>query len=204
MNYERLPSAAAPLVRLIEELGKLPGIGAKSAQRLAYHLIKSPIEDSNSLASAIMAIKDKIVLCEICQNITELNPCSICESSQRDNNKICVVEEPLDVISIEKTGAYKGLYHVLHGAISPASGIGPTDIKIQELMSRIENKNISEVILATNPSLEGENTAMYLQRIVSPLVAKITRLARGLPVGGNLEYADEITISRALEGRQEV
>ena len=175
MNYERLPSAAAPLVRLIEELGKLPGIGAKSAQRLAYHLIKSPIEDSNSLASAIMAIKDKIVLCEICQNITELNPCSICESSQRDNNKICVVEEPLDVISIEKTGAYKGLYHVLHGAISPASGIGPTDIKIQELMSRIENKNISEVILATNPSLEGENTAMYLQRIVSPLVAKITR-----------------------------
>tara|TARA_Y100000590_G_scaffold54886_3_gene57391 strand:+ start:688 stop:1302 length:615 start_codon:yes stop_codon:yes gene_type:complete len=204
MNYERLPSAAAPLVRLIEELGKLPGIGAKSAQRLAYHLIKSPIEDSNSLASAIMAIKDKIVLCEICQNITEMNPCSICESSQRDNNKICVVEEPLDVISIEKTGAYKGLYHVLHGAISPASGIGPTDIKIQELMSRIENKNISEVILATNPSLEGENTAMYLQRIVSPLVAKITRLARGLPVGGNLEYADEITISRALEGRQEV
>ena len=204
MNYERLPSAAAPLVRLIEELGKLPGIGAKSAQRLAYHLIKSPIEDSNSLASAIMAIKDKIVLCEICQNITELNPCSICESSQRDNNKICVVEEPLDDISIEKTGAYKGLYHVLHGAISPASGIGPTDIKIQELMSRIENKNISEVILATNPSLEGENTAMYLQRIVSPLVAKITRLARGLPVGGNLEYADEITISRALEGRQEV
>ena len=204
MNYERLPSAAAPLVRLIEELGKLPGIGAKSAQRLAYHLIKSPIEDSNSLASAIIAIKDKIVLCEICQNITELNPCSICESSQRDNNKICVVEEPLDVISIEKTGAYKGLYHVLHGAISPASGIGPTDIKIQELMSRIENKNISEVILATNPSLEGENTAMYLQRIVSPLVAKITRLARGLPVGGNLEYADEITISRALEGRQEV
>ena len=204
MNYERLPSAAAPLVRLIEELGKLPGIGAKSAQRLAYHLIKSPIEDSNSLASAIMAIKDKIVLCEICQNITELNPCSICESSQRDNNKICVVEEPLDVISIEKTGAYKGLYHVLHGAISPASGIGPTDIKIQELMSRIENKNISEVILATNPSLEGGNTAMYLQRIVSPLVAKITRLARGLPVGGNLEYADEITISRALEGRQEV
>ena len=204
MTYERLPSAAAPLVRLIEELTKLPGIGAKSAQRLAYHLIKSPIEDSNSLASAIMAIKDKIVLCEICQNITELNPCSICESSQRDNNKICVVEEPLDVISIEKTGAYKGLYHVLHGAISPASGIGPTDIKIQELMSRIENKNISEVILATNPSLEGENTAMYLQRIVSPLVAKITRLARGLPVGGNLEYADEITISRALEGRQEV
>lgn len=204
MTYERLPSAAAPLVRLIEELTKLPGIGAKSAQRLAYYLIKAPIEESNSLATAIIAIKERIVLCSTCQNITELSPCSICESSERDTGKICIVEEPLDVISIEKTGAYKGLYHVLHGAISPASGIGPTDIKIQELMSRIESTNISEVILATNPSLEGENTAMYLQRIVSPLVAKITRLARGLPVGGNLEYADEITISRALEGRQEV
>ena len=204
MTYERLPSVAAPLAKLIDALNRLPGVGAKSAQRLAYYLIRTPEEEAKELAAAIVAIKEKIVLCKICQNITESNPCYLCSLPDREVNKICIVEEPLDVISLEKTRSYKGLYHVLHGVISPANGIGPDQLKLENLIDRIKDQSIVEVILATNPSLEGENTAMYLQRIISPFVNKITRLARGLPVGGNLEYADEVTLSRAIEGRQEV
>jgi recombination protein RecR len=204
MTYERLPSVAAPLVKLIDALNRLPGVGAKSAQRLAYYLIRTSEDEAKGLAAAIIAIKENIVLCKICRNITESNPCYLCSLPDREVDKICVVEEPLDVISLERTRSYRGLYHVLHGVISPATGIGPEQLKVEDLIERIKGKSIVEVILATNPSLEGENTAMYLHRIMSPFVSKITRLARGLPVGGNLEYADEVTLSRALEGRQEV
>ncbi|MBI2856487.1 MAG: recombination protein RecR [Chloroflexi bacterium] len=205
MTYDFLPSSvAAPLARLIQEFHKLPGIGPKSAQRLAYYLIRMPTEEAQSLAEAVLAVKERIVLCNQCQNITETNPCYLCSHEERDRSRICVVEEPLDVLSLERTRAYKGLYHVLHGVISPASGVGPEHLKIQELVARLKDGHVVEVILATNPSLEGENTAMRLHRILAPLVPRITRLARGLPVGSDLEYADEVTLSRALEGRQEM
>ena len=204
MTYDFLPSVAAPLARLIEEFHKLPGIGPKSAQRLAYYLIRMPTEEAQSLAEAVLAVKERIILCDLCQNITETNPCYLCSHEGRDRARICVVEEPLDVLSLERTRAYKGLYHVLHGVISPASGVGPEHLKIQELMARVKDGLIEEVILATNPNLEGENTAMYLHRVLAHVVPRVTRLARGLPVGSDLEYADEVTLSRALEGRQEV
>ena len=204
MTYDYLPQVAAPLARLIEEFHKLPGIGPKSAQRLAYYLIRMPAEEAQSLAEAVLAVKERVVFCPICQNITESTPCYICSSESRDNTRMCVVEEPLDVLSLERTRAYKGLYHVLHGVISPASGIGPEDLKIREMLERLKGNQIEEVILATNPSLEGESTAMYIHRLLSPLVPRVTRLARGLPVGGDLEYADEVTLSRALEGRQDM
>jgi recombination protein RecR len=195
---------AEPVSRLIEEFNKLPGIGPKSAARLAYHLLRMPEDEARSLAEAIIAIKERIVLCSICQNITDSDPCAICRSEQRDRSKVCVVEEPLDILALERTGQYQGLYHVLHGVISPMEGIGPDDLKIRELLERLKSGKVEEVILATNPNLEGEATAMYLQRLLSPLGIRITSLARGLPVGGDLEYADEVTLSRALEGRREV
>ena len=196
--------AAEPVSRLIEELGKLPGIGPKSAARLTYHLLRIPEAEARALAEAIIAVKEKTVLCSSCQNITDSNPCAICDSKERDHSIICVVKEPLDIMALERTGQYKGLYHVLHGVLSPMDGIGPDDLKIKELLQRLKTNPVKEVILATNPNLEGEATAMYLQRLLSPFGVRLTRLARGLPVGGDLEYADEVTLTHALEGRQEM
>ena len=204
MNYEFLPSVAAPLSKLIQEFNRLPGIGPKSAQRLAYYLIRMPEEEAKSLAESILAVKDKVIYCGICQNITESSPCYLCSHESRDKSRICVVEEPLDVLSLERTQVYKGTYHVIHGVISPASGIGPDDLKIRELLNRLKDDSVDEIILATNPSLEGESTAMYIHKLLSPIVKKVTRLARGLPVGGDLEYADELTLSRALDDRKEI
>lgn len=196
--------AAEPVSRLIEELGKLPGIGPKSAARLTYYLLRIPEAEARALAEAIIAVKEKTVLCSSCENITDSNPCNICSSKERDHSIICVVKEPLDILALERTGQYKGLYHVLHGVLSPMDGIGPDDLKIKELLQRLKTGSVKEVILATNPNLEGEATAMYLQRLLSPFGIRLTRLARGLPVGGDLEYADEITLTHALEGRQEI
>jgi recombination protein RecR len=204
MNYEFLPSVAAPLSKLIQEFNRLPGIGPKSAQRLAYYLIRMPEEEAKSLAESILAVKDRVIYCGICQNITESSPCYLCSHESRDKSRICVVEEPLDVLSLERTQVYKGTYHVIHGVISPASGIGPDDLKIRELLNRLKDDSVDEIILATNPSLEGESTAMYIHKLLSPIVKKVTRLARGLPVGGDLEYADELTLSRALDDRKEI
>ena len=195
---------ATPMAQLIEELNKLPGIGPKSAQRLAFHLLRAPEAEAKALSEAILAVKDRIVLCSICQNISETDPCPLCQGNQRDSTTICIVEEPLDILALERTHGYSGLYHVLHGAISPMDGIGPDDLKMKELLSRLQDSSVEEVILATNPNLEGEATAMYLQRVIEPLGIKITRLARGLPFGSDLEYADEVTLTRALEGRQQV
>jgi len=195
---------AEPVSRLIEELGKLPGIGPKSAARLAYYLLRMPEAEARALAEAIIAVKDKTVLCSSCQNITDSDPCAICTSEERDHSIICVVKEPLDILALERTGRYKGIYHVLHGVLSPMDGIGPEDLKIKELLERIKTGSVKEVILATNPNLEGEATAMYIQKLLSPLEVWLTRLARGLPVGGDLEYADEVTLTHALESRQEM
>ena len=196
--------AAEPVTRLIEELGKLPGIGPKSAARLTYYLLRIPEAEARALAEAIIAVKEKTVICSSCQNITDSNPCAVCASKERDHSIICVVKEPLDILALERTGQYKGLYHVLHGVLSPMDGIGPDDLKIKELLQRLKTSSVKEVILATNPNLEGEATAMYLQRLLSPFRIRLTRLARGLPVGGDLEYADEVTLTHALEGRQEM
>ncbi len=189
---------------LIDELNKLPGIGPKSAQRLAYHLLRASKEDAKSLADAIIMVKEKVIFCSNCFNITETDPCAICTSPNRDQKKICVVEEPLDILALERTGEYKGLYHVLHGALSPMEGIGPDELRIAQLLDRLRSNTIEELILATNPNLEGEATAMYLHRLIAPLGIRVTRLAHGLPVGGDLEYADAITLTRALKGRHEV
>ena len=202
MTFEGV-SAAAPVARLVEEFHKLPGIGPKTAQRLTYFLVRMPEEEARSLADAILGVKDRIVLCGRCYNITESDPCAICSDPGRDQTRICVVEEALEVLALERTQSYKGLYHVLHGVISPMNGIGPDDLKIQPLLSRIRNGDIKEVILATNPNLEGEATSLYIHRLISPLGVRATRPARGLPVGGDLEYADDATLSRAIEGRQE-
>jgi len=198
------PLPAQPVSRLIDEFHKLPGIGPKTAQRLTYFLIRMPEEEARSLAEAILAVKEKIVLCSTCQNITDADPCLVCRGEGRDQTMICVVEEPLDILPLERTREYTGLYHVLHGVISPMEGIGPDDLKIKELLARLQGSGVEEVILATNPNLEGEATAMYLQRLIAPLGIKVTRLARGLPFGADLEYADEVTLTRALENRQEV
>ena len=195
--------AAAPVARLVDEFHKLPGIGPKSAQRLTYYLIRMPADDARALAEAILAVKDRIVLCSECFNITETDPCSICDDPNRDRSRICVVEEALDVMALERTGMYTGLYHVLHGVISPMSGIGPDDLKIQPLLGRLRRDGVQEVVLATNPNVEGEATAMYIHRLISPAGVRLTRPARGLPVGGDLEYADAVTLGRAIEGRQE-
>ena len=203
MNIDFVPTAQ-PVSRLIEEFHKLPGIGPKTAQRLTYFLIRMPPEEARALAEAILAVKEKIVLCATCQNITDTDPCIICRGEGRDRTKICVVAEPLDILPLERTREYKGLYHVLHGVISPIDGIGPDDLKIRELLGRLQDGAVAEVILATNPNLEGEATAMYLQRLISPLGIRVTRLARGLPFGADLEYADEVTLTRALQNRQEL
>ena len=195
--------AAAPVAQLIQEFNKLPGIGSKSAQRLTYYLVRMPEEEAKALAEALLAVKDKIIFCSLCQNLTEQDPCPICKSPTRDQTTLCVLEEPLDVLALERTHCYNGLYHVLHGAISPLNGIGVEELKIRELLERLKNGAIEEVVLATNPNLEGEATAMYIQKLVSPLIGKVTRLARGLPVGGDLEYADQVTLTRAFQGRQE-
>jgi recombination protein RecR len=201
---EPVISAAAPVARLIEEFHKLPGIGPKSAQRLTYYLLRVPADEARALAQAILEVKEKTVLCSVCQNIADSDPCAICSNAERDHSAICVVEEPLDILALERAGAYRGLYHVLHGVISPMDGVGPEDLKVQELLSRLRSGDVREVIMATNPNLEGEATAMYIARLISPLGVKVTRLARGLPVGADLEYADNVTLARALEGRQEV
>ena len=203
MNSDFVPTAQ-PVARLIEEFHKLPGIGPKTAQRLTYFLIRMPHEEARSLAEAILAVKDKIVICSACQNITDTDPCVFCCREERDRTKICVVAEPLDILPLERTREYQGLYHVLHGVISPMDGIGPDNLKIRELLLRLQDGVVTEVILATNPNLEGEATSMYLQRLISPLNIKVTRLARGLPFGADLEYADEVTLTRALENRQEI
>ena len=190
--------------RLIQELNKLPGIGPKSAQRLAFYLMRAPQEQSIQLAEAILSIKQKIKLCSTCFNVTDADPCIICRNDQRNRSQVCVVEQPQDILAIEHTGVYKGLYHVLHGAISPTEGIGANDVRIKELAIRLQDGVIREVILATNTNLEGEQTAMYLNQLLSPLGLNITRLARGLPFGTELEYADDATLTRALEGRQQL
>lgn len=192
----------APVARLVDELHKLPGIGPKTAQRLTYYLIRMPDEEARSLAEAILAVKERITLCSQCFNITERDPCAICDDPMRDRSRICVVEEALDVRALERTGSYTGLYHVLHGVLSPINGVGPDDLKIQPLLRRIRADSVQEIVLATNPNVEGEATAMYLHQLLAPLNVKITRPARGLPAGGDLEYADEVTLSRAIEGRQ--
>jgi recombination protein RecR len=190
--------------RLIQELNKLPGIGPKSAQRLAYYLMRAPQEQAIQLADAILSIKQKIRLCSICFNVTDAEPCFICRNEQRNRSQVCVVEQPQDILAIEHTGVYKGLYHVLHGAISPTEGIGSNDVRIKELALRLQDGVVKELILATNTNLEGEQTAMYLNQLLSPLGINITRLARGLPFGTELEYADDTTLTRALEGRQQL
>jgi recombination protein RecR len=193
-----------PIARLIGELSKLPGIGNKTAQRLAFYIINMPDEQVGQLASAIAEVKNKIRYCSVCQNITDVNPCRICSNPQRDPSLICVVEDPRDVIAMEKTRDFRGLYHVLHGVISPMNGIGPDDIKIKELIARVSDDTVKEVILATNPDVEGEATAVYISKLLKPMGIKVTRIAHGLPVGGDLEYADEVTLSKALEGRREM
>jgi len=202
LNQGLIPTAEA-VYRLIQELNKLPGIGPKSAQRLTYYLLRAPEEQAKLLAEAILSVKQKITLCSICFNVTESDPCLICRSDHRDCSKICIVEQPQDILALEHTKIYNGLYHVLHGAISPTEGVGAGDIKINELMERLQDGSVNEVILATNPNLEGEQTAMYLNKLISPLGIRVTRLARGLPFGTELEYADDVTLTRALEGRQE-
>jgi recombination protein RecR len=209
------------VARLIEQLHKLPGIGPKSAQRLAYYLIRMPAEEAAALADAIGSVKERTTYCSRCQNITESDPCLICANLSRDQTHVCVVQEPLDVLALERTGVFRGLYHVLHGVIDPMSNVGPEDLRVRELLQRINAAGpngpggpsgsggpngpggIEEIILATNPTVEGEATAMYIRQLVSPLGVKVTRLARGLPVGADLEYADDLTLARAFEGRQD-
>jgi recombination protein RecR len=189
---------------LIDEFNKLPGIGPKSAQRLTYHMLRISPEDALALAQAIIELKDKTVLCSICQNVTESDPCGICRDDSRDRTLICVVEEPLDILAVERTRGFSGLYHVLHGVISPMDGVGPDDLKVKELLERTRGGSVREIIMATNPNLEGEATSMYISRLLTPLGLRVTRLARGLPMGSDLEYADDVTLSRALENRQDV
>ena len=194
----------APVARLIEEFSKLPGIGTKTAQRLTYYVLRGSTDDARALAAALVAIKEDVAYCSVCCNITEagVDPCDICADPRREANRICVVEEPLDVLAIERTGEFGGRYHVLHGAISPIDGIGPERLRVRELIGRVESGDVAEVILATNPNLEGEATAMYLADMLAPHVAEVTRIARGLPVGGDLEYADDVTLIRSLQGRR--
>jgi recombination protein RecR len=201
---ERPSATAAPVARLIEAFHKLPGIGPKSAQRLTYYLLRVPEGEARALARAIVELKEKTTLCSVCQNVTENDPCGICTDPQRDRTTICVVEEPLDILALERSRGYRGLYHVLHGVISPMEGVGPDDLKLGQLVARLRNGDGREVIMATNPNLEGEATAMYVSRLLASSGARVTRLARGLPAGADLEYADDVTLARALEHRQDV
>jgi recombination protein RecR len=193
-----------PVARLIEEFNKLPGIGPKTASRLTFHLLRAGEDQAHALAEAIVEMKDKTIYCSRCFNIATDDPCAICSNSNRETGLVCAVEEPLDVLAIERTGEYRGLYHVLHGAISPVEGINPEDLRIRELVARVKSEPIEEVIIATNSTLEGDATQAYIAREIVPLGVKVTRLARGLPVGSDLEYADEITLGRALENRREI
>ena len=204
MTLEHLPSAAPSLARLIQELNKLPGIGPKSAQRLAYYIIRQPAAEAAALAAAINAVKESIIFCRQCQNLTDATPCSVCANPQRNREQICIVEDPLDVLALERTHCYRGLYHVLHGALSPLNGVGPDQLKLKELLPRLADGEVKEIIIATNPTQEGEATAMYISRQLAGGQVKVTHLARGLPVGGSLEYSDEVTLSRAFQGRQEL
>ena len=204
MTPDNLPSAFPSLSRLVQELNRLPGIGPKSAQRLAYHIIRLPDEEAYALAEAVTAVKRNTVYCSECQNLAESTLCQICGDHRRVRSVICVVEEPLDVLALERTRSYRGLYHVLHGVISPINGIGPDQLKLRELLERLADPEITELVVATNPTMEGEATAMYIQRQLGRDDLRVTRLARGLPVGGSLEHTDENTLIRAFQGRQEL
>ena len=193
-----------PFAKLVEQFEKLPGIGHKTAQRLAFFILSLSKEEARAFSDAITEAKDKMGYCKICCNLTDGDTCSVCRNEKRDTTLVCVVEDPRDVIAFEKTREYKGVYHVLHGVISPMDGIGPDDLKLKELLERINNSEIKEAIMATNPDVEGDATAMYISRLIKPLGVKVTRLAYGIPVGGDLDYADEITLLRAIEGRREI
>ena len=195
---------AGPVQALIDELGRLPGVGPKSAQRIAFHLLKLPAEDALRLSNAIAEAKQRVSFCRRCFNVADGEECGICLDDRRDSTTVCVVEEPRDIVAVEKTREYRGRYHVLQGAISPIEGIGPDQLRVKELLARLEPEQVAEVILCTNPNIEGEATAMYLARLLKPLGIRVTRIASGLPVGGDLEYADELTLGRALEGRRDV
>lgn len=199
-----MPDFAEPLERLIREVKRLPGIGQKSAQRIAFHILRAPREDVERLAAALIDVKEKLGLCAECNNISDAELCPFCRDPHRDRSKICVVEEPHNILPVETTRVYDGLYHVLHGSISPLRGIGPEQLRIRELLGRLEKGGVEEVILATNPTVEGEATAVYLARLLKPLGVKVTRIAMGIPVGSDLEYADEVTMSKSLENRREV
>jgi len=203
LNQGPIPAADA-INRLVQELSKLPGIGPKSAQRITYYLLRAPREQTGLLADTIREVKQKITLCSVCYNVTDVDPCPLCLSEQRDRSTVCVVEQPQDILAIEHTGVYHGLYHVLHGAISPTEGVGSGDVRIRELTDRLQDGTIQEVILATNTNLEGEQTALYLNHVISPIGVRVTRLAHGLPFGTELEYADDTTLTRAIEGRQKL
>jgi recombination protein RecR len=192
-----------PITRLIEQLQRLPGIGRKSAQRLAFHILRTPRDEAERLVEAVRDVKDRITYCSACNNVTDVDPCALC-TGDRDQSVVCVVEEPQNVMGIEKGGEFKGVYHVLMGALSPLQGVGPDDLKIRSLLSRVEKGGVAEVILATNPNVEGEATAIYLARLLKPLGVRVTRIAMGVPVGSDLEYADEVTVHKAMEGRREV
>jgi recombination protein RecR len=193
-----------PVARLVEAFARLPGIGPKTAQRLTYFLLRAPVEVSQELSEALVAMKESVIFCSTCHNIADVDPCAICADRNRDKGAICVVEEPLDVLALERTRGYRGLYHVLHGALSPMEGIGPEDLRIPQLLRRLEAGDVREVILATNPNVEGDTTAQYLAQLLRPLGVGVSRLARGLPMGGDLEYADEVTLAQALENRRSV
>ena len=197
-------SLPEPLTRLVEQLQKLPGIGAKGAQRLAFHLLKNPREDSERLCEAIRDVKERVTYCSVCNNITDTDPCVYCTHPSRDARMICVVEEPQNVTVVEKTRGFRGMYHVLMGTLSPLQGVGPDDLKIKGLLGRVGNGGVEEVIIATNPTVEGEATALYLARLLKPLGVRVTRIAMGIPVGSDLEYTDEVTMSRAMEGRRDL
>jgi len=193
-----------PLQRLIEQFQRLPSIGAKSAQRLAFHILRHPREDADRLCEAIRDVKDRVTYCSVCNNITDIDPCAYCTDESRDRRMICVVEEPQNVAAVEKTRGFRGVYHVLMGALSPLQGVGPDELRIKGLLSRVGVGDVDEIVLATNPNVEGEATALYLARLLKPLGVRVTRIATGIPVGSDIEYADEITMSRAMEGRREV
>jgi recombination protein RecR len=197
-------SLPVSLQNLVDQFRKLPGIGAKSAQRLAFHVLKTPRDDAERLCEAIREVKDRVTYCSVCTNITDVDPCTYCSDPARDHHVICVVEEPQNVQVIERSGGFKGTYHVLMGAISPLQGVGPDDLKIKELLARLVGDGVTEIILATNPTVEGEATAIYLARLLRPLGVRVTRIATGIPVGSDLEYADELTMGKAMEGRREV
>ena len=195
---------AEPMARLIDELKKLPGVGAKSAQRMAFHILRSSAEDADALSSAIHNLKEKLHLCSVCNNITDVDPCTYCSSATRNQRLICVIEEPTNIAAVEKTRHYNGVYHVLHGALSPLHGIGPEQLRITSLVKRIENGGVDEIIIATNPTLEGEATAVYLTNLIKRPGVKVTRIATGIPAGSDIEYADEVTMLKAIEGRREL